>query len=153
MWFTFPPLRQTDEYLTGGVGINTDKKNGGRNHTVFSSVAATRLCHRGWEWSWVTPRLPHPFSLSPLSVEHVHRPYWSSLIPGCCFMGQVSSNAKSPGRESTLCFLTLPCHYKTGHAIRDTGASCQEGDSHNHIRDAQSVANYGDLHTDTHLTD
>lgn len=35
---------------------------------------------------------------------------------------------------------TLSCHYEARHAVRDTGACCQEGDAHDDIWDTQCEA-------------
>lgn len=40
---------------------------------------------------------------------------------------------------------TLPGHDETGYAVWDAGASRQESDAHDDIRDSQSVANYSHL--------
>ena len=42
--------------------------------------------------------------------------------------------------------LTLPGDHDTGHGIRDTGSSSQEGNAHNTVRDEQGEANHCHLH-------
>lgn len=44
---------------------------------------------------------------------------------------------------------TLSGDDEAGYAVRDTGASCQEGDAHNDLRDSKCVADYGHLDGDT----
>lgn len=41
--------------------------------------------------------------------------------------------------------ITLPRYYKAGHAVRNTGAGCQEGDAHDDIRNTKSEANNRNL--------
>lgn len=41
---------------------------------------------------------------------------------------------------------TLPGDNEAGHAVRNAGASCQERDAHDDIRDPERVADYGHLH-------
>ena len=41
--------------------------------------------------------------------------------------------------------LTLSGHYEAGHAVRYTGARCQECDAHDDVRDTQREANHSHL--------
>lgn len=46
---------------------------------------------------------------------------------------------------SCVCVFTLSRHDEAGHAVRDAGAGCQEGDAHDDIRDTERETDHRHL--------
>lgn len=78
--------------------------------------------------------------------KNILRIKWGCLlrdpsIQVCFSANSQSCNVKTLQRERC----TLSSHNETSYAVWDTGASSQESDAHNDIRDSQSVADYSHL--------
>lgn len=54
----------------------------------------------------------------------------------------VVSRSSPPHSVHTI---TLPRHDEAGHAVRDAGAGCQEGDAHDDVRDAERETDHRHL--------
>lgn len=81
--------------------------------------------------------LPSPsLSSSPLSSSLIAASLWFCCLLCVCIL----NDSLVTCHFACLCLITLSCHYKTGHAVGDAGASCQECDTHDDVWNTECEA-------------
>lgn len=75
-------------------------------------------------------------SSSPLSSSLIAASLWFCCLLCVCILNDNLVTC----HFACLCLITLSCHYKTGHAVGDAGASCQECDTHDDVWNTECEA-------------
>lgn len=118
-----------------GARINTDERTEER---IWRPVFPLSSHHREKDdRPGSLPPLPSPsLSSSPLSSSLIAASLWFCCLLCVCIL----NDSLVTCHFACLCLITLSCHYKTGHAVGDAGAGCQECDTHDDVWNTECEA-------------